>query len=86
MKRCYECGVEMGLSEIIKGQIALDIANEEGLEGWVHCSGDDDLFIDGRMANEIEQMTDHVFDGDLEGAIVICEDCVNQAAEIEGLR
>ena len=47
IRKCYHCDEDMTLEEAVEGQIALEKANQQAdeFEGWVHCQGPNEQFI-----------------------------------------
>jgi hypothetical protein len=78
---CYQCKRELTLKEVVEGQVALENADrgaeEEGweFEGWVHCSGNQAMFIqpdDEELEEELRKVGAEFYP---EG-LIVCERCV----------
>ncbi len=75
---CYNCGKPLDFNEVIAGQKALNKADKDySFEGWVNCSGPDNVFInsnDKKLLKELNELPGHQ---GYEASIAVCTDCVN---------
>lgn len=84
---CYNCGINLSLEEVTKGQEWLDWCNHYpgDFEGWVHCSGSDDKFIQPTDKELLKQcnMLPLATQMNYTHSIIVCVACVKSQFENE---
>ncbi len=85
---CYNCDTKLDLEEAVKGQEWLDWCNnypESGFEGWVHCEGSDEQFIqesDVELLRECSNLPLAQL-ASYGGSIIVCVACVKSEFQTE---
>jgi len=82
-KQCYNCNKEVTDTQVVDGQIALELANMAvtEFEGWVHCKPTPDQTVGEELARECEKIIGSR--ANLTDTIVVCAACVWDKVEQE---